>query len=97
MVSDTYYPSRSSRTPRLVLDSNLDLTSLDVLIRYGLDKRCRKVYIPWQAKRKRDEAQLKKEANDDLAAQRAQNVASLRRIRAGTTAWLVMRALDKYP
>ena len=80
-----------------MLDSNLDLTSLDVLIRYGLDKRCRKVYTPWQTQRKRDEEQLKKEETDGLAAQRAQNAATLRRIKPGTITWLVMRALDKYP
>ena len=80
-----------------MLDPNLDLLSLDVLLRRGLGSRCRKVYSPWQGQRKRDEEQLKKQENDDLATQRVQNESILRRIKAGTTVWLVMRALDKYP
>ena len=80
-----------------MLDPNLDLASLDVLLLYGLDSRCRNVYLPWQEQKKRDEDQLKKQENDILAAQRTQNETNLRKIKAGITAWLVMRALDKYP
>ena len=80
-----------------MLDPNLDITSLGVLLQYGLDKRCKKVYSPWQAQRKRDEEQLKKQESDKLTAQRVQNETTLRRIKAGTIVWLVTRALDKYP
>ena len=80
-----------------MLDSTLDIASLSVLLKCGLDKRCKKVYAPWQAQRKRDEERLKKEETNELAVQRVQNETALRRIKAGITAWLVTRALDKYP
>jgi hypothetical protein len=95
--SGTDRSSRPSNTPRLVLDSNLDLASLVVLLQCGLNKRCKKVYSQWQAQRKRDEEQLKKQESDQLAAQRVENESALSRIKAGTTPWLVKRALDKYP
>ena len=81
----------------MVLDSNLDIASLGVLLKGGLDKRCKDVYAQWKAQWKRDEEQLKKKERDELDAQRVQNEAALRRIKAGTTGWLVARALDKYP
>jgi len=79
-----------------VLDSNLDIASLGVLLRCGLNKRCKNVYAEWQAQWKRDEEQLKRKERDELEAQRVQNETALRRIKAGTTGWLVARALDKY-
>ena len=80
-----------------MLDSNLDLASLDILLQCGLNKRCQKVYSQWQTQRKRDEEQLKKQESDQLAAQRMQNESALRRIEAVTASWLVKRALNKYP
>jgi hypothetical protein len=66
-------------------------------MRNGLDMRCRQVYSLWQEQKKRDDQQLKKQESDDLSAQRRQNEATLKRIKAGTIMWLVTRALDKYP
>lgn len=80
-----------------MLDSNLDLASLDILLQCGLNKRCQKVYLQWQTQKKRDEEQLKKQESDQLAAQRTQNESAVRRIKAVTTSWLVARALEKYP
>ena len=42
------YRNRASRSPRLILDENIDFKSLEILLRHGLDRRCSRVYQSWQ-------------------------------------------------
>ena len=38
---------RLSRRPRLILDENIDFSSMDILLRHGLAQRCSRVYQSW--------------------------------------------------
>ena len=83
---------RPSRSPRLVLDENIDFSSLVILLRHGLDQRCSRVYQSW-----RDDELMKQRRSDILVAGRREWVATMDRIKNGIMNWLTAGAVARYP
>ena len=54
---------RSSRRPRLILDENIDFSSLSILLRHGLAQRCSGVYQSWCKEKKLDNEVLEQPQN----------------------------------
>jgi hypothetical protein len=63
---------RTSRSPRLILDENIDFSSLKILTQHGLNQRCSGVYQSWQAEKTRDDQLMKQRGSDAIAAGRKQ-------------------------
>ena len=88
---------RPSRSPRLVLDENIDSNSLDILLRHGLDQRCSRVYQIWREEKRRDDELMKRRRSDILASGRGEGVATMDRIKNGIVKWLAAEAVARYP
>ena len=86
-----------SRRPRLILDENIDFSSLDILIRHGLDQRCSGVYESWRGEKKRDDELMRQRQSTTIDAGRGETIATMGRIKRGIAKWLAGQAVARYP
>ena len=84
---------RPSRYPRLILDENIDFSSLDILLRHGLAQRCSGVYQSWCREKKFGDEVLERRQNAD---ERKELEARMLRIRKGIVKWLTEQAAARY-
>jgi hypothetical protein len=87
----------SSRSPRLILDENIDSSSVDILLRHGLDQRCSRVYQSWCEERRRNDHLMQQRISDTIAAGRRDKQATVVRIMNGLGKWLAGQAVARYP
>ena len=88
---------RPSKSPRLVLDENIDFSSLDILLQRGLEQRCSQVYQSWHEEKRRDDELLKQRLSGIIAAGRRERIATMDRIKNGIVKWLAEQAVARYP
>ena len=88
---------RPSRSPRLVLDENIDFSSLVILLRHGLDQRCSRVYQSWHEEKRRDDELLKQRLSGIIAARGRERKATMDRINNGIVKWLAEQVIARYP
>ena len=88
---------RSSRSPRLILDENIDFSSLDILLQRGLEQRCSEVYQSWCAEKTRDDQLMNQRQSSTIAAGRRERKATMDRIENGIVKWLAGQAVARYP
>lgn len=91
------YRNRASRSPRLILDENIDFKSLEILLRHGLDRRCFRVHQSWQRDKRQGDLLMKKCESDAIADGRRQADATLVRIKNGILGWLARETVGRYP
>ena len=85
---------RPSRHPRLILDENIDFSSLDILLRHGLAQRCSGVYQSWCKEKKLSDEVLERRQNAD---ERKEVEPTMFRIKRGIVKWLTEQAAARYP
>ena len=83
---------RPSRRPRLILDENIDFSSLNILLRYGIAQRCSGVYQSWCKERKLVNEVLEQRQNAD---ERKGVEATVVRTDRGILKWLAERAVPR--
>jgi hypothetical protein len=88
---------RPSRSPRLILDENIDSSSLDILLQHGLDQRCSRVYQSWCEEKRREDELMKQRKSDTIAAGRREKVETMVRVKKGIVKWLAGQAVARYP
>ena len=88
---------RPSRRPRLILDENIDFSSLDILLYHGLDQRCSGVYQSWCREKMLNDEVMKQCQSIAIDAGRGEIVATMVRIKKGIMKWLVGQAVARYP
>ena len=88
---------RTSRSPRLTLDEDIDFDSLKILVNHGLHQRCAEVYKSWRAERHRDDQTSRQRERDATVAGRKKGEAALVRIKNGIVKWLAEQAVTRYP
>src|SRR5258706_4389202 len=88
---------RPSRRPRLILDEKIDFSSLDTLLRHGLDQRCSRVYESWRGEKRRDEELMRQRQSTTIDAGRGEIVETMGRIKKGIAKWLAGQAVARYP
>ena len=86
-----------SRHPRLILDENIDFSSLDILIRYGLDRRCSTVYEGWRGEKRRHDELMRQRQSTTINAGRGETIATMGRIKRGIAKWLAGQTVARYP
>ena len=84
---------RLSRCPRLILDENIDFSSLNILLRHGLAQRCSGVYQSWCKERKFDNEGLEQRQTAD---ERKEVEATVVRTDKGILKWLAEQAVPLY-
>ena len=84
---------RSSRHSRLILDVNIDFSSLDILLRHGLAQRCSEVYQSWCREKRLADEVLERRQN---ATERKEVEATMLRIKKGILKWLAEQAAVQY-
>ena len=84
---------RPSRHHRLILDENIDFSSLNILLRHGLAQRCSGVYQSWYKEKRLDDEVLKQRQNAD---ERKDVEASMVRTEMGLLKWLAEQAVPRY-
>ena len=87
---------RSSRYPRLILDENIDFSSLNILLRHGLAQRCSSVYQSWCKKKRLDELVLEQCQRTTIATKWEEVEATMVRINKGIVKWLAKQAVARY-
>ena len=88
---------RPSRSPRLILDEDIDFSSLDILLRHGLDQRCSRIYQSWREEKRRDDELMKQRLSDIIVVGGRERIATMDRIKKGMVKWLVGQAVARYP
>ena len=85
------------RRPRLILDENIDFSSLDILIRHGLDRRCSTVYEGWHGEKMRHDELMRQRQGTAIDAGRVEIVETMVRIKKGIAKWMAGQAVARYP
>lgn len=88
---------RTSNSPRLILDEDIDFDSLKILMDHGLHERCAEVFRSWRAKKSRDDKVLKQRERDTISAGQKEAGAALVRIKKGIVKWLAEQTVARYP
>ena len=86
-----------SRSPRLILDENIDFSSLDIMLQRGLEQRCSRVYQSWHEEKRRNDELMKQRLTGIIAAGGRESVATIDRIKNGIVNWLAAQAVARYP
>ena len=87
---------RPSRCPRLILDENIDFSSLGILSRHGLAQRCSGVYQSWFEEKKLGDLLLEQCQRITIVAEREEVEATMVRINKGIVKWLARQAVARY-
>ena len=88
---------RPSKSSRLILDENIDSSSLDILLRHGLDQRCSRVYQGWREEKRHYDELMKQRLRGIIAAGGRERLATMARIKNGIVKWLAGQAVARYP
>jgi len=88
---------RPSRSPRLILDENIDSSSLDTLLQCGLNQRCSQVYQSWCEEKRRNTELMEQHQRGFIDAELRKKVATMLRIKNGIMMWVARQAVARYP
>jgi hypothetical protein len=79
------------------LEENIDFDSLIILLKNGLETRCRDVYERWRKQRDIDEARFSREEKGAISGTRRQGEAINRRLEGGLAEWLAEQTVGVFP
>ena len=88
---------RTSKSPRLILDESINISSLKILLQRGLDQRCYGIWQSWRAEKTRDDQLMKQRESDAITDGKKHLDVALVRIKNGIARWLAGQAVAQYP